>query len=80
MTPDVQTTTPAAASSTHTAAAQPSTYGTSEEGNWNVYTRVDRTTSWGPFPNRTEAVQFINLVNPNLFAVNLTDLPDFFNV
>jgi hypothetical protein len=63
------------------APSQPATYGTSEEGNWNVYVPHDRTISWGPFPNKTEAVEFMVLVNPTrMFAVNLTDLPNFFNV
>lgn len=59
------------------------TYGTNEEGNWNVYTCNSNAhgVSWGPFPTRTKAIEFMTEVgNTNMFAVNDSDLPNFHNV
>lgn len=60
----------------------PETYGKDEEGTWMVHVPGPNPhgISWGPFPNRTEAVEFMTLVNPErMFAVNMTELPNFFN-
>ena len=57
------------------------TYGESELGSWTV---VNHEAEFGPFRTRAEAVEFMEAPGHDKpywdpFAVNETDLPNFFN-